>query len=103
MPRAPQYQPQIDRINPSSERLRAVNDGGGVAGGVAAGLQTLGRAGSQAVEAQDQINAHYDRITTRKRALEYRSEATALKMEFSQLEGEDALYGAPEYDKRLQE
>ena len=103
MPRAPQYQPQIDRINPSSERLRAVNDGGGVAGGGAAGLQTLGRAGSQAVEAQDQINAHYDRITTRKRALEYRSEATALKMEFSQLEGEDALYGAPEYDKRLQE
>lgn len=103
MPVAPEYQPQIDRINPSRERFQAVDNGGGIAGGIGRGVQKLAGAASQAIEVQDQINAHYDSITARKKALDYRKEASALRMQFEALEGEDALNNAPAYDTQLKE
>lgn len=101
MPRAPTYTPQIDTINPAGQRFRAVDDGGGVAGGIAAGMQSAAGAVDQFVDARAQQITQRNERLTRKRALEYRQEAAALAQQYALEEGENAETKRPEYEAQL--
>lgn len=103
MARAPTYTPQRDRVDPSGERFRAANDGGGVAGGIARGLQIAGQAGSDWAATQDAINAQYDRTMARSLGLEFRKRAGEIEMQFKTLKGENAMLQGPAMQKALED
>ena len=89
--RAPSYQPQTNAPSGSQVRLVAADNGGGVAGGIARGLQSAARGVGQYADAELQIQERHNDTHARKLALDWQREAQPLLSEYSTLQGEDAI------------
>lgn len=71
MPRIPQYQPnQVRPVAPSDARLRAADNGGGIAGAFGAGAQRLGAAVGEYVEVQDKLKLIEEDTVSRSTAID---------------------------------
>lgn len=92
MPRVPGYQPnQIGFVQPVDERLRTVDDRGGVAGAFGAGMQQFGQDLGQFAVAQDAIAAAQDENYARHLAVQFKSSVDPIVSEYSTLQGKNAV------------
>lgn len=103
MPYAPQYTPQTGAPRGPQSFLRAVDNGGGLGGAVATGLQQGGEALSRYAEVENQIQEKHDDQFSRRQAIEYRREAQTILSEYDQLEGDNAIEQAETTRERLSE
>jgi murein DD-endopeptidase MepM/ murein hydrolase activator NlpD len=103
MPYAPRYEPQTQAPQGSQVRLVAPNAQGGAAGGLAQGLQALGQGMGQMAIAQQFVQDRHDDIFARKLRQEFLKEVQPLAIEYSNTQGENAINGAPEMQKRINE
>lgn len=101
MPYAPTYTSQTGGAQGSNTRFRAFDNGGGILGGVATGLQQGGNALVQYAQAEDEIQQKHDDLFSRREAARYRQEVNAALSEYSLLEGDDAITQAEPTRERL--
>lgn len=102
MPRAPSY--QIGRVAPvevTPARFRAANNNGGIAGGLAEGLQGAGNALSQFADAQDKLNAQNDDTQARALASSAQLAYSTATTEYELKQGGAARESQAEYTERL--
>lgn len=85
----------------SGARLQPANNGGGVLGGLGAGMTSLGGAIGKAAEVQDEIDLQNDDRQRKKLALEYQEQVTLLVNQYRTLSGEDAVAARVELDSRI--
>lgn len=101
MPRIPTYQPgQVGPVQTTGARFRAADNGGGVAGALADGMQRIGGAVADFAVAQDQINAANDDTQARKMTVEAAGKISALTQQYKTLMGGNAREAQ---EKTLQE
>lgn len=101
MPRIPTYQPgQVGPVQTTGARFRAADNGGGVAGALAQGMQRIGGAAADFAVSQDQINAQNDDTQARKMTVEAAGKISALTQQYKTLMGGNAREAQ---DKTLKE
>lgn len=101
--RAPRYQPnQVATAPTTRARFAAVNNGGGVVGGLARGLQQLGQGGVRFATTQEFLNAQNDDTQARKVAAESLVAFNALATEYGTLKAGNARSRQTEYNERAE-
>jgi len=101
MPRIPTYQPgQVGPVQTTGARFRAADNGGGVAGALAQGMQRIGGAAADFAVSQDQINAQNDDTQARKMTVEAAGKISSLTQQYKTLMGGNAREAQ---EKTLQE
>lgn len=101
MPYAPTYDPQTQAPRGSDTRFRAADDNGGLAGGIARGLQSAARGISQAGEIELQIQERFNTAQARSLRLKMLKELQPVLSEYQTLQGEDAVNGAEAVRNRV--
>lgn len=93
MPRIPTYQPnQVGPVDPQGARFRAADSGFGQALGQ--GMQSLGKAAGQFIDAQDKIQDQFDDTYARRLALDFDAAAKPVVTQFGSQQGKNAIDAA---------
>lgn len=104
MPRIPQYgSPTVGPVQTTSARFRAVDNGGGIAGGIARGLEQLGGAIGDAAQVQAKIEDDLARTNADNLYLSASSAANGAVSDLKTRMGKSALEHRPAAGKAIED
>jgi soluble lytic murein transglycosylase len=94
LPYIPGYQPgQVGPVQDTNERLEPANNNGGIAGGLASGLEEAGGALDHYAKVQDTINFQNDDTQSRLSSVDAGQKVGAVKQQYSTMLGGNARAG----------
>lgn len=85
----------------SGARLQPANNGGGVLGGLGAGITSLGGAIGKAAEVQDEIDLRNDDLERQRKTVTFQKVVLPLLTDFKALEGEAAVDARAALEQRI--